>query len=155
MKRSPDIIAFPAILPQISGNLWESKLCLLWHLFLSFWLFRNINDRSRAMYPHFSRKKELLLLCYSSHFTVKINISMSSFFYPFFQVEQSALSEEDSNLFQKLFRCFYMWKMFCFFNRNSFYRWIDILYASMLLPHCSQLHLQQYKDCYRFLSVRG
>lgn len=89
MKRSPDIIAFPAILPQISGNLWESKLCLLWHLLLSFWLFRNINDRSRAMYPHFSRKKELLLLCYSSHFTVKINISMSSFFYLFFQVEQS------------------------------------------------------------------
>lgn len=84
MKRSPDIIAFPAILPQISGNLWESKLCLLWHLFLSFWLFRNINGRSRAMYPHFSRKKELLLLCYSSHFTVKINISMSSFFYLFF-----------------------------------------------------------------------
>ena len=54
------------------------------------------------MYPHFSRKKELLLLCYSSHFTVKINISMSSFFYLFFQVEQSALSEEDSNLLQKL-----------------------------------------------------
>lgn len=42
-------------------------------------------------------------------------------------IEQSALSEEDSNLFQKLFRCFYMWKMFCFFNHNSFYRWIDIL----------------------------
>ena len=85
MKRSPDIIAFPAILPQISGNLWESKLCLLWHLLLSFWLFRNINDRSREMYPHFSRKKELMLLCYSSHFTVKINISMSSFFYLFFK----------------------------------------------------------------------